>query len=77
MPVRNGAIIFVTSPKCSPRQKEPKGGIEDIVLIRYTCYLIALNGDAYKHTIAFAQTYFTAKIRKQEIIAQRYWISQG
>ena len=48
--------------------KGAERSIEDFMLTRYACYLIAQNGDPRKEPIAFAQSYFAIQTRKQELI---------
>ena len=42
--------------------------IDDVMLSRYACYLIVMNGDPRKEVSAIGQSYFAVKTRQQELI---------
>ena len=62
---------FVDVNKKVKLGSEAEREIEDIILTRYACYLIAQNGDPRKQEIAFAQSYFAVQTRKLEVLEQR------
>lgn len=62
---------FVDANKTINMPKNATKDVNDIMLTRYACYLIAQNGDPRKDEIAFAMTYFAIQTRKQELLEKR------
>jgi DNA-damage-inducible protein D len=64
-------VHFAEVSKTIDMLKSAKKEIQNYILTRYACYLIAQNGDPRKEEIAFAQSYFAIQTRKQEFVEER------
>jgi len=68
---QNPAHHFVDVNKMVDLGSGGQRQVDDYMLTRYACYLIAQNGDPRKESIAFAQSYFAIQTRKQELLEER------
>lgn len=62
---------FVSADKMVATGSGALRRVDDVLLTRLACYLIALNGDPRKPEISLSQLYFATQTRKQELLEQR------
>ncbi len=67
------AVVGKMVPLGSGSERE----VNDYVLSRYACYLIVMNGNPRKESIAAGQTYFATQTRKQELTEEYDQLSEN